>query len=45
MGFVFQGEFAKRVLLKCIQVLLKSYGEVAKFKPASAESKIIIASR
>jgi hypothetical protein len=27
--------------LKCIQVLLKSYGEVAKFKPTSAESKII----
>jgi hypothetical protein len=27
--------------LKCIQVLLKSYAEVAKLKPASAESKII----
>jgi hypothetical protein len=27
--------------LKCIQVLLKNYGEVANLKPASAESKII----
>jgi hypothetical protein len=27
--------------LKCIQVLLKSYGELATFKPASAESKFI----
>jgi hypothetical protein len=27
--------------LKCIQVLLKSYGEVGKLKPAEAESKII----
>src|SRR5262249_6104909 len=27
--------------LKCIQVLLKSYGEFCKFKPLSAESKII----
>jgi len=27
--------------LKCIQVLLKSYGELCKFKPTSAESKII----
>jgi hypothetical protein len=27
--------------LKCIQVLLKSYGEVAKLKPVGAESKII----
>jgi hypothetical protein len=27
--------------LKCIQVLLKSYGELCKYKPAAAESKII----
>jgi hypothetical protein len=27
--------------LKCIQVLLKSYGELCNFKPVSAESKII----
>jgi hypothetical protein len=27
--------------LKCIQVLLKSYGELAKHKPVAAESKII----
>lgn len=27
--------------LKCIQVLLKSYGEFCKFKPVGAESKII----
>jgi hypothetical protein len=27
--------------LKCIQVLLKSYGEFLKYKPVSAESKII----
>ena len=27
--------------LKCIQVLLKSYGVLAKFEPASAESRII----
>jgi hypothetical protein len=27
--------------LKCIQVLLKAYGEVASLRPASAESKII----
>jgi hypothetical protein len=27
--------------LKCIQVLLKSYGEFCKFRPTSAESKII----
>ena len=27
--------------LKCIQVLLKSYGELCKHKPAAAESKII----
>lgn len=27
--------------LKCIQVLLKSYGEFCKFEPAAAESKII----
>ena len=27
--------------LKCIQVLLKSYGEFCKYKPACAESKII----
>jgi hypothetical protein len=27
--------------LKCIQVLLKSYGKIFNFKPATAESKII----
>jgi len=27
--------------LKCVQVLLKSYGEFLKYKPLSAESKII----
>src|SRR5262249_41746152 len=27
--------------LKCVQVLLKSYGEFAKYKPVAAESKII----
>jgi len=27
--------------LKCVQVLLKSYGEFCKYKPAAAESKII----